>query len=129
GGDSGSGDGHVFQQHPQVTAQNRNALTSEPPIYLASTSPTGQSVRKQTFGVVMAGVENMRLNGSGTQVYGIVSIVFSKNVWVKGVETYNSGTNGGGSPHVWIRFSLQCEVRDGYFHHGGGVGAGRTHGR
>src|SRR2546422_712503 len=128
GEDASSGDPHVFQQYTRVTGKNGNVLTISPPLYLVTKSPTGQSVRKQTFGVVMAGVENMRLNGSGTQSYGIVSIVFSKNVWVKGVETYYSGNYYGGSPHVWIQFSLQCEVRDGYYHYGSGYDGGMNYG-
>ena len=128
GEDGGSGDVHVFQQYKQVTAKSGNTLTISPPLYLVTTAPTGQSVRKQTFGVQMAGVENMRLNGSGTQSYGIVRIVFSKNVWVKGVETYYSGTEGGASPHVYIQFSLQCEVRDGYYHYGASNDAGANYG-
>src|SRR5213594_1962075 len=128
GEDASSGDPHVFQQYTRVTGKNGNVLTISPPLYLVTKSPTGQSVRKQTFGVAMAGVENMRLNGSGTQSYGIVSIVFSKNVWVKGVETYYSGNYYGGSPHVWIQFSLQCEVRDGYYHYGSGYDGGMNYG-
>ena len=128
GEDASSGDPHVFQQYSQVTAKNGNTLTINPPIYLVTTAPTGQSVRKQTFGVVMAGVENMRLNGSGTQSYGIINITFSKNIWAKGVETYNSGNDGGGSPHIMIRFSLQCEVRDGYYHYGAGYDGGMNYG-
>lgn len=122
-------DPHVFQQYTRVIGKTGNVLTISPAIYLTSPSPTGQSVRKQTFGVVMAGVENMRLNGSGTQAGGIVRIVFSKNVWVKGVETYNTGAVTGGSPHVWIQFSLQCELRDGYYQRGAGNdGGGQNYG-
>src|SRR3989441_5165502 len=121
-------DSHVFQQYTQVTAKSGNVLTISPALYDVTTAPTGQSVRRQTFDVVMAGVENMRLNGSGTQSGGIVRMVFSKNCWVKGVETYNSGTETGGSPHVWVEFSVQNEVRDGYYHYGQSHDAGANYG-
>src|SRR2546426_3953827 len=110
GEDSGP-DPHVFQQYTQIVGKSGNVLTISPAIYLTTTSPTGQSIRKQTYGVVMAGVENMRLNGSGTQILGVIRIVFSKNVWAKGVETYNTGASGSGSPHVFIPFSCPVASR------------------
>src|SRR3989449_11121543 len=70
GEDASSGDPHVFQQYSQVTAKNGNTLTINPPIYLVTTAPTGQRVRKQTFVVVMAGVGTRRRDGSGTRSYG-----------------------------------------------------------
>src|SRR5256712_9680477 len=121
-------DRHVLQQYSQITGKSGNTLTIDPPIYYVTPTPLNPKIRKQTFGVVKAGVENVRLNGSGTQVYGMVHMVFSKNCWVKGVESYNTGAVRSGSPHVWVQYSLQNEVRDGYYHHGAGNDGGMNYG-
>jgi hypothetical protein len=76
----------------------------------------------------MAGLEDLKLNrASGTDNYLIFSR-FIKNCWFKNIETYNSGNSGSGSPHIWMQFSYQCEIRDSYFHHGESYDSGRGYG-
>jgi hypothetical protein len=56
GEDSGSGDPHVMAMYAKITAKNGNDLTIDPPIYYVTPTPTGQSIRKQTFNVIRAGL-------------------------------------------------------------------------
>ena len=117
GEDYGSGDPHVMQQYSQITAINGNVLTIDPAIFYVTPNATNPKIRKQTFNVVKAGLENLRLNGNGAN-YKFVLFRFTKNCWMKGVETYNVGYVSSGSPHVWTDFSYENEYRDSYLHHG-----------
>ena len=127
GEDYGSGDPHVLQQYSKVTAKNANTLTIDPPIHYVTPSPTGQSLRKQTFGLVLAGLEDLKINRAGSDVW-LIYLRFTRNCWVKHVETYNAGNNGNGSPHIWTIFSYQNEYRDNYHHHGESRDSGRNYG-
>jgi hypothetical protein len=53
---------------------------------------------------------------------------FTKNCWIKGVETYHVGYWSEGSPHVWIDWSYADEIRDSYFHHGASRDSGGDYG-
>jgi hypothetical protein len=75
----------------------------------------------------MAGLENLRLNGNGSNIK-FIDLHFTRNCWVKGVETYYVGYKSSGSPHVWIDFSYANEVRDSYFHHGASRDSGGDYG-
>src|SRR5262245_36288272 len=128
GEDSGvAGDPHVMAMYATVTAKAGTVLTIDPPIYYVTPAAVGASIRKQTFNMTRAGLENMRLRGNGTNIK-FINFAFSKNCWVKGVETYNVGQNSSGSPHIWVQFSMQNEYRDGYHHHGVSNDSGRNYG-
>jgi hypothetical protein len=127
GEDFGSGDAHVKQQYSKIIAKSGNTLTIDPPIYYVTPTPVNPSIRRQTFGLVMAGLENLKLSGNGTNIK-LINFSFTRNCWVKGVETYNVGQNSGGSPHIWTEFSNGNEYRDSYFHHGVSNDSGRNYG-
>ena len=120
-------DRHVLQQYSQITGQSGNTLTIDPPIYYVTPIPLNPKIRKQTFGVISAGLENLRLNGNGTNTR-IIRFHFALNCWTKGVETYNVGADPSGSPHIWTDFSYGNEYRDGYHHHGAGNDGGENFG-
>jgi hypothetical protein len=122
-----SGDTHAMAMYATITAKQGSSLTINPPIFYVTPAPTGASIRRQTFGITMAGLENMRLHGNQTNIK-FINFDFSKNCWVKGVETYNVGQNSSGSPHIWVQFSMQNEYRDGYHHHGVSNDSGRNYG-
>ena len=61
GEDSGP-DPHVWAQYTKITGIAGNVITIDPPLYQVTPNPTGQSVRKQTFGITHAGVEDMRIS-------------------------------------------------------------------
>jgi hypothetical protein len=126
GEDSGP-DPHVWAQYTKITNIAGNVITIDPPLYQVTPNPTGQSVRKQTFGVSMAGLENMRLYGDNTN-YRMIWLRFSQFCWIKGVETYDVGANSSGSPHVWTEFCYANEYRRNYFHHGAGHDSGANYG-
>jgi hypothetical protein len=124
----GTQDAHAFQQYATITAINGNDVTISPSVYLTSPSPTGAGIRKQTFNIERAGLENLRLSGTGTNDKAIF-FRFTKNCWVKGIESYNTGgTNSSGSPHIWTQFSFQNEYRDSYHHKGGSNDSGGNYG-
>lgn len=117
---------HCKQQYSKITNKVSNTLTIDRPIAFVGLGSTPQA-RRQTMGIAMAGIEDIKLRGDGLH-NRIIQIEFSRHVWVKNVETYNAGDNAGGSPHVWLRFSYGVEVRDSYFHFGGSFNAGRNYG-
>ncbi len=97
GEDPPGGDAHVKQQYSVITAKNGNTLTVAPPIYYVTPNSVNPRVRKQTFGVVMAGLENLKLNGNGTNIK-LIKFSFSRNCWVRNIETYNVGQNSWDHP-------------------------------
>ena len=115
---------HVLQQIVQVTAKNGSVITLSKPLY--STLFTTPQFKRYTFGVKYAGVENLKLDGTGN--LGATPFINLSNAlfcWVKGVETNNTGSSSGSS-HVRLQYSYGCEVRDSYFHdqRSGASGAG-----
>jgi hypothetical protein len=129
GEDCGScSDRHVMQQYAKVAAKSGSTLTIDPAIYYVTPSHTGERIRKQTFGLVMAGIEDLRIRGNGGN-YKTLFFHFTRNCWSRGVETYNAGgINSSGSPHIWIDYSYGDEFRDGYHHTGSSHDSGRNYG-
>ena len=122
----GSGGVHVKQQYAKITRINGNVITISRPIYYVTPSPTGFQIRRQTMGIVKAGVENIKLKGDGTN-RRLIDIYFARHCWIKNVETYNTGGRSGES-HITIMFSHGCEIRDSYIHHGGSYFSGANYG-
>ena len=119
-----NGNYHTKQQYVKITGVNGNVLTINRPIYWATPGFSGAAIRKQTFGIQMAGIENLKIQQGGN--IG-VWMYFCLNCWVKNVETYNAGSYSGAG-HVILDFSHACEVRDSYFHHGQSNDSGRNYG-
>jgi hypothetical protein len=128
GEDCDCAESHAWQQYARVVSKNGTILTIEPPVYGITPTPTGPAVRKQTFGVVNAGLENMRVNSAGGAVHGIIEFIFTRNCWLDNIETYNADNNSSGSAHVWTQFSYANEYRDSYLHHGVSNNSGRNYG-
>src|SRR4029077_15438609 len=127
GEDSGP-DPHVWAQYTKITNIAGNVITIDPPLYQVTPNPTGQSVRKQTFGITHAGVEDMRLYGNNNN-YKSIWMQFCQFCWVKGVEMFQTGgTNSSGSPHVWTEFCYANEYRHNYLHVGGSHDSGCNYG-
>jgi len=127
GEDSGSSETHAKAQYAKIIAKSGNTLTIDPPIYVVSPAPTGQSIRRQTFGVVMAGLEDLRITANGP--HRPILFQFTRHSWLKGIECYNcGGTSSSGDPHVWTVFSYANEYRDSYFHTGAGHDSGQNYG-
>ena len=125
GEDSGP-DPHVWAQYTKITNIAGNVITIDPPLYQVTPNPTGQSVRKQTFGITNAGIENMRIDGGG--YYRILWLQFCSFCWITGVETYNAGSNSAGSPHIWTEFCYANEYSHNYCHFGAGHDSGANYG-
>lgn len=115
---------HTNQQYAKILAKNGNDISIDKPIYWATPNAAGAAVRKQTFGIKMAGIENLKIQQNGGMA---VYMYFCLNCWVKNVETYNAGGSSGAS-HVMLQFSHQCEIRDNYIHHGLSNDSGSNYG-
>ena len=122
----GSGGVHVKQQYAKITAINGNVISISRPIYYVTPIPVGPQIRKQTMGIVRAGVENIKLKGNGTN-WRLIFMDFARHCWVKNVETYNTGGRSG-EAHITVMFSHGCEIRDSYIHHGGSYSSGANYG-
>lgn len=127
GEDSGT-DPHVWAQYTKVTNKSGSVLTIDPPLYQVTPSPSGQSVRKQTFGITNAGIENLRIDNSVAVSIRMIWIQFSAFCWVKNVETYWGGDDGSGSPHIWTEFCYANSYEHNYCHHGASHASGRNYG-
>jgi hypothetical protein len=125
GEDCGCSTPHAWQQYTKITAMNGNVLTIDPPVYQVSPSPTGVAVRPQSFGVQMAGLEDVRLQGNNTGT--LVRFNFTAYVWLKGIETYGGGDNSGEN-HILGTFSHNVEIRDSIVHDGGSFNSGANYG-
>ena len=127
GDDSGN---HLIQQYARVAAVSGNNITIDPPMYLTYLSNLNPKVRKVRttgdFGVAVSGLENVKINNatdSGPMIY----MRYSRNCWVKNVETYNAGSSAKRG-HVQIEFSFANEIRDSHFHHGRNHNSDRDYG-
>ena len=124
----GENDGvHLMAQFAQVTSVIGNTITISRPLYYTFKSALSPVARKVTMGVSMAGLENIRLDGSYTDHGAFIYMDHSLYNWVKGVETYHAGT-GAKASHVQVQWSYAVEVRDSYFHHGRDSSSDRNYG-
>jgi hypothetical protein len=100
----------TMQQIVQVTAVNGSTLTLSRPLYYKIY--TNPSYRVMTFPTQKAGFENFRVNVTG-DIGGsqIITLQGCLECWVKGVETYNTGSSSG-SAHIEMDFSYGAEGFD-----------------
>ena len=119
---------HTKQQYAKILTKDvsTNVITISPPVYYITPNPTGAQIRKQTFNISKSGIEDLKLNGNGSN-YKLIWFNFALYCWAKNVETYNTGGSSGFS-HIEFWFSHGCEVRDSYVHHGSGNDSGANYG-
>jgi hypothetical protein len=119
GGDSG--------QTVQVTAVNGNTLTISDPLYIAYTSTP--LAFPFSIGCTSAGLENLKISASDSQIVNTGGAGYSPNInmtgviysWVKNVESdFSEGD------HLQILFSMHNTIRDSFFHDGFNHGPGTT---
>jgi Pectate lyase superfamily protein len=124
----GENDGvHLMAQIMQVTGVSGSTLTLSRPLYYTFKSSLSPVARKITFSVSKAGLENIRLDGSGADHPAFIYMQNSLYNWVKGVETYHAGS-GAKASHVESEWSYGSEIRDNYFHHGRDSSSDRNYG-
>jgi hypothetical protein len=117
---------HVMQQIVQVTAKSGATITISRPLYY--TLFTTPQFRKYNFRTQRAGYENLKAVGyADIGANTIIEIEGCLDCWVKGVETYDTGSNSN-SAHVRLMSSYGCEVRDSYFHFGRSSASGSNYG-
>jgi hypothetical protein len=116
----------TMQQIVKVTAVNGSVLTLERPLYY--TLYTNPSWRIVTMATTKAGFENFRVNATGDiGANQIINFDGCSYCWVKGVETYDTGSSSG-SAHVEFDYSYGGEVRDSYLHEGRSSASGANYG-
>lgn len=115
----------VKQQYSKVIEKSGDVLRISPSLHLVfGGNPV---VRTRTFGITMAGVENLKLNNVGHTAWN--AIVHMQNdlyCWTKNVETYYWRSSN--IAHIYVKFSHGCEVRDSYVHHGSAYEGGQNYG-
>jgi hypothetical protein len=116
----------VMQQIVQVTSVSGSTATLSRPLYY--TLYKNPEYRKYTFPTQKAGFENFRVNAASDigpdQVILLSGCLYC---WVKGVETYNTGSNSG-SAHIELDYSYGNEIRDNYVHDGRSSASGANYG-
>ena len=114
----GSSDqGYYMTQIFQATNVTGNTVTMSKPLYYTFQSALTPVVRKITVGTIRAGLENMRLDGSAYDHSAFIHFSGSVEDWVKGVETYMTGS-ASKAAHVYLeQWNYGIEIRDSHFHH------------
>jgi hypothetical protein len=117
---------HLMQQIVQVTAKSGSTVTISRPLYYPLyTTP---QFRRYSFNTQRAGYENFKAVGYADLGAGsIIELWGCLECWVKGVETYNTGSSSN-SAHVRLAQSYGCEVRDSYLHFGRSSASGSNYG-
>jgi parallel beta-helix repeat protein len=128
GEDNSAAESHNKQQYAKITGKVSNTLTLSRPIYYVTTNGAAldPEVRKQTFNCTMAGIEDLKLKGDGTNTK-LVLFYFNLYCWAKNVETYDVSIDSD-SRHIQISFSHGIEVRGSYCHVGETNISGRNYG-
>jgi len=116
----------TMQQIVQVTGVNGSILSLTRPLYYKLYN--NPSYRIITFPTQKAGFENFRVNVTGDIGAGqIITLQGCLYCWVKGVETYNTGSSSG-SAHIELDYSYGAEIRDNYVHDGRSSASGANYG-
>lgn len=128
GEDNDVAESHHKQQYSKITNKSGSVLTISPGIFYVPTNGASADpeTREQTFSVYMAGIEDLKLKGNGSNSH-LIYMYGVRNCWAKGIETYNTGGTSNKN-HIQISFSMNCEVRDSYVHYGAGYGSGANYG-
>lgn len=111
----------------QISAKNGAALTLNRPLYFTfKEALKPEATRSTDKAIVGAGVEDLYLEMTRrhTDQSSTIKIWQGVYCWVKNVESCRGWCFG----HVTLRRSLGCEIRDSYFHHANGYGAGQAYG-
>ena len=113
-------------QYAEVTAISNNTVTLNFPLYWtlsASLSPQATLVNASSM-VRWAGIEDLTLTESQAAVEFMIEMDAAQYSWLKNVEINRVNRRA-----VWLIESLQCEIRESYFHDGiGGFGRDRGYG-
>ncbi len=124
----GDNSGHnAMNQIVQVTGVSGSTITINKPFYY--TPYTHPQYRHETFNTQKAGFENFRVNGStgDTGAGQLILLQGCLYCWVKGVETYDTGSNSL-SAHIEMDESYGDEIRDNYVHFGRSSASGANYG-
>jgi hypothetical protein len=109
---------NLMNQFTMVTGSpSGSTVTISRPLYYTFQSTLHPVARTLAFQVTKAGLENIRLDGSFADHGAFISMYNSLFCWVKGVETYESGSNAKNA-HILTSWSHGNEIRDSYFHYG-----------
>jgi len=113
-------------QYAEVNAISSNTVTLNLPLYWtlsASLSPQATLVNANSM-VRWAGIEDLTLTESQAAVEFMIEMDAAQYSWLKNVEIKRVNRRA-----VWLIESLQCEIRESYFHDGiGGFGRDRGYG-
>lgn len=107
---------HLMSQFNQVTGVAGNTLSLLRPMYYTFKNTLTPGIKKVTWNVSKAGLENIRLNGwSASRTEPLIRFAGALYCWVKNVEVYNDTNTAKGWP-IYIEHSYGNEIRDSYIH-------------
>jgi hypothetical protein len=122
-----NGASHFMSQIMPVSVQG-NQLTTSRPAYYTFKAALNPGLKKISFGIRYAGIEDIKLNGWSTaRKIPHIKISGALFCWVKNVETYNTPDVAKAFP-IYMEHSYGNEIRDSYFHYGQGNGSDRNYG-
>ena len=117
---SGIGGGRFIRQINRITAVSGSVLTLQNPLLWDFTSAGGATLRFSFASVSFSGVEDMKLDHSGTSGCNDhnFDVQYCYACWIKGIES--SKPSG---YHMVISGTLNLEIRDSYIHEASTYGA------
>ncbi|MBZ5698185.1 MAG: glycoside hydrolase family 55 protein [Acidobacteriia bacterium] len=104
----------------RVTNVAGTVLTISPGLYIGYTNSPRAHPFTQTP-TTNAGLENLKLYANNTGYTEMIMMMGCYGCWVKGVED-----DFADNAHLYLFFTLNCEVRDSFFHDGFNHGPGGT---
>jgi hypothetical protein len=105
----------LMSQFVQVTVSG-NTLTLNRPLYYTFKSGLSPGLRKYSFQVNRAGLEDLKLHGwSDSRTRPIIDMSNSFFSWVRSVEAYRDTNSAKGFP-IYAQYIYGNEIRDSYIH-------------
>lgn len=100
-----------LSQTVRVVAVTGDVVEVRPPLTWSYHSELAPEVTIQKASVERVGLEDLRVTSVGANVSDFISFYNVNECWLRNVETERVGNT-----HVFFYQSLNCEVRDCYFH-------------
>ena len=117
---------HTMQQFARITAISGTTISVNRPLYYDyNDAANDAAVKRVNFGIVKAGIEDLKIDGSGVNG-SLITAWHARHSWIRAVETYMAGDSSGDA-HLAMYWCHGIELRDSYLHHGKGNGSGQNY--
>jgi len=102
----------VMTQMVKVTAINGNTISISPPLYWTYKANLDPEATIMYYRITGVGFEDFTIRAGAAGANGAFFLDTADACWVKNVEMDHLG-----ALHMTLYFSINCEIRDSYFHH------------